>query len=134
MKSIDISCIPAGDYMNDNQLAYFRGLLAGRAEGTRAAVELHRQALAELAVPSDESDSGSVEEERRRLLAEVERQSQHLLEVASAIRRIDEGDYGYCEASGEEITLERLQAMPWAAYSIYSQEVLEHRLATGRRF
>lgn len=133
MKSIDISCIPTGDYMNDKQLAYFRDLLAGRAEGTRAAVELHRQALAQLAVPSDESDSGSVEEERRRLLAEVERQNQHLLEVASAIRRIDEGDYGYCEASGEEITLERLQAMPWAAYSIYSQQVLEHRLATGRR-
>lgn len=133
MKSIDISCIPAGEYMNDKQLAHFRRVLADRAEVTRAAVELHRQTLTQLAVPSDESDSGSVEEERRRLLAEVERQTLHLREVASAIRRIDEGDYGYCEASGEEISLERLQAMPWAAYSVYSQEVLEHRLATGRR-
>lgn len=81
-------------------------------------MERHRQALTQLAVPPAESDSGSVEEERRRLLAEVEPQTLHLREVASAIRRIDEGDYGYCEARSEEISLERLHAMPWAAYSV----------------
>lgn len=133
MKSVDITRIPGGSYMNAKQLAYFRDLLVHRISTTRDSVEQHRRSLAQLDSPSDESDSGTVEEERRRLLAEVDRNNQHLRELAGAIRRIDEGEYGYCEATGEEISLERLQVMPWAAYSVYSQEVLEHRLATTRR-
>lgn len=133
MKLVDITRIPGGSYMNAEQLAYFRDLLVHRISTTRDSVEQHRRSLAQLDSPSDESDSGTVEEERRRLLAEVDRNNQHLRELAGAIRRIDEGEYGYCEATGEEISLERLQVMPWAAYSVYSQEVLEHRLATTRR-
>ncbi len=51
-----------------------------------------------------------------------------LVEVDAALRRIDEGTYGYCLYSGKPIALARLQAVPWARYSIEYQELAEKGL------
>ena len=59
-------------------------------------------------------------------LSSAEREQ--LLEVDAALRRIDEGTYGFCQHSGKPIALARLQAIPWARYSIEYQELAEKGL------
>lgn len=59
-------------------------------------------------------------------LSSAEREQ--LLEVDEALRRIDEGTYGFCQHSGKPIALARLQAIPWARYSIEYQELAEKGL------
>ncbi len=55
------------------------------------------------------------------------RQEKTLAQVNAALRRLDEGSYGYCLASGEEIGLQRLQAYPLATLSVEMQEQLENK-------
>ncbi|MGH1459582.1 MAG: RNA polymerase-binding protein DksA [Paracoccaceae bacterium] len=121
---------PAEDepFMNDRQLEYFRRKLndwkndiladsrdtiEGLQDGTRN-------------IP-DVADRASEETDRALELRTRDRQRKLVSKIDAALRRIDEGEYGYCEVTGEQISLKRLDARPIATMSLEAQERHERR-------
>jgi DnaK suppressor protein len=76
---------------------------------------------------SDVADRASAETDRTIELRARDRQRKLISKIDSAIARIDEGSYGYCEETGEPIALKRLDARPTATLSIEAQERHERR-------
>lgn len=121
---------PAEDepFMNDRQLEYFRRkLLAWKAELLEQSAET-LEGLAESArnVP-DLADRASEETDRALELRTRDRQRKLVAKIDSALRRIDNGEYGYCEITGEPISLKRLDARPIATMTLEAQEKHERR-------
>lgn len=121
---------PAEDepFMNDRQLEYFRRkLLTWKAELLEQSAETI-EGLAESArnVP-DIADRASEETDRALELRTRDRQRKLVSKIDSALRRIDNGDYGYCEVTGEPISLKRLDARPIATMTLEAQEKHERR-------
>ncbi|MCR9067584.1 MAG: RNA polymerase-binding protein DksA [Rhodobacteraceae bacterium] len=121
---------PAEDepFMNERQVEYFRrklitwknelleesrGTVAGLQDGTRN-------------IP-DVADRASEETDRALELRTRDRQRKLIAKIDSALRRIQEGEYGYCEVTGEPISLKRLDARPIATMSLEAQERHERR-------
>lgn len=102
------------DYMNEDQLLYFRKLLEQQAEEVRASLISAREQLASFANEPDELDKASVEEERRMALRFLDRQTKLLPKIDQSIKRIDTGDFGYCKVTGEQIGIKRLLLRPTA--------------------
>ena len=121
---------PAEDepFMNDRQVAYFRRkLLAWKADLMEETV-LTLEGLQGTArnIP-DVADRASEETDRALELRTRDRQRKLISKIDSALRRIDEGEYGYCEKTGDPISLRRLDARPIATLSLEAQERHERR-------
>ncbi len=121
---------PAEDepFMNDRQLEYFRRkLLAWKAELLEQSLET-LEGLAESArnVP-DLADRASEETDRALELRTRDRQRKLVSKIDAALRRIENGEYGYCEMTGEPISLRRLDARPIATMTLEAQERHERR-------
>jgi len=122
---LEIDYRPSDDepFMNDKQKAYFRKKL----EDWRS--EILREAKSTIAVLQDESDKmpdaadrASSETDRSIELRARDRQRKLINKIDSALKRIEDGSYGYCEETGEPIGLKRLDARPIATLSIEAQE------------
>ena len=110
-------------FMGPRQRAWFRlKLLAWRGE----ILAESREAIARLqegaAPESDLSDRAAAESERLIALRTRDRARKLLARIDAALKRIDDGSYGYCEETGEPIGLKRLEARPIATLSIDAQE------------
>ena len=121
---------PADDepFMNDRQTEYFRRkLIAWKADiqgDSKTTIEgLQGSARA---VP-DIADRASEETDRALELRTRDRQRKLVAKIDAALRRIDEGEYGYCSITGEPISLKRLDARPIATMSLEAQERHERR-------
>ncbi len=115
-------------YMNDRQLEYFRNkLMSWREEILRGSNETLKQLKEEDNRLADMSDWASFETERSFQLRARDRERKLLSKIASAIQRIEDGSYGYCEESQEPIGLQRLEARPIATLRIEAQERHERR-------
>jgi RNA polymerase-binding transcription factor len=120
-------------YMNDNQREYFRRKLLGwRDEILRGSNETLRQLKEEESRVADMSDWASFETERNFQLRARDRERKLLSKIDEALRRIEEGTYGFCEETQEPIGLRRLEARPIATLSIEAQERHERREKTYR--
>jgi DnaK suppressor protein len=120
-------------YMNDNQREYFRRkLLSWRDEILRGSNETLRQLKEEESRVADMTDWASVETERNFQLRARDRERKLLSKIDEALRRIQEGTYGFCEETQEPIGLRRLEARPIATLSIEAQERHERREKTYR--
>ncbi|MCZ4261167.1 MAG: RNA polymerase-binding protein DksA [Limimaricola soesokkakensis] len=121
---------PAEDepFMNERQLEYFRRkLLAWKAEllsDSRDTIEGMKDATRNI---PDIADRASEETDRALELRTRDRQRKLVSKIDAALRRIDEGEYGYCEITGEPISLRRLDARPIATMSLEAQERHERR-------
>jgi DnaK suppressor protein len=121
---------PAEDepFMNSRQTEYFRRkLLAWKAD----LLEESQNTISELQgaarnIP-DVADRASEETDRALELRTRDRQRKLISKIDAALRRIAEGEYGYCEATGEPISLKRLDARPIATLSLEAQERHERR-------
>jgi len=121
---------PAEDepFMNENQLEYFRvKLLTWKAE----LLEDSRDTVAGMKdqtrnIP-DIADRASEETDRSLELRTRDRQRKLVSKIDAALRRIDEGEFGYCSITGEPISLKRLDARPIATMSLEAQERHERR-------
>mgnify|MGYP005869905095 CR=1 FL=1 len=102
------------DYMNDKQLEFFRNLLLELKKETIQHIEDARERLAEANRETDELDRALNEEENRLRLRIADRESKLLPKIEEALKRIETGDYGYCEETGEPIGIERLLLRPTA--------------------
>jgi len=105
---------PEDDYMNDDQLGFFRDLLKIQAEEVRESLAAARAQLASFENEPDELDKASIEEERRMALRFLDRQTKLLPKIDQSIKRIDNDDFGYCEVTGEAIGVKRLLLRPTA--------------------
>ena len=105
---------PASDYMNEEQLAFFRRLLEELRVETMESIEAAKQRLASPPEMNDEADRASYEEESGLALRIVDRERKLLPKIDASLRRIASGDYGYCLESGEPIGIARLLARPTA--------------------
>ena len=115
-------------YMNEQQREYFRGkLLAWRDEILRGSSQTLRQLKEEDNRLADMSDWASFETERNFQLRARDRERKLLSKIDEALRRIEDGSYGYCEETQEPIGLKRLEARPIATLSIEAQERHERR-------
>lgn len=102
------------DYMNDKQLAFFKELLVELKRETIGHIEDARTRLAEAHRETDELDRALNEEENRLRLRIADRESKLLPKIEEALKRIESGDYGFCEETGEPIGIERLLLRPTA--------------------
>ncbi|MCY0147285.1 RNA polymerase-binding protein DksA [Hoeflea sp. G2-23] len=116
------------DFMNAKQRAYFRAkLTAWRNDILKEARETLDHLAEESANHPDVADRASSESDRAIELRARDRQRKLIGKIDSALTRIDEGTYGYCEETGEPISLKRLDARPIATLSIEAQERHERR-------
>ncbi len=121
---------PAEDepFMNDRQLEYFRRKLLNWKQDLLAESRDTIEGLQDNTrnIP-DVADRASEETDRALELRTRDRQRKLASKIDAAIRRIDEGEYGYCEVTGEPISLKRLDARPNATMSLEAQERHERR-------
>ncbi|MDF1607437.1 RNA polymerase-binding protein DksA [Hoeflea sp. YIM 152468] len=116
------------DFMNVKQRAYFRAkLVAWRNDILKEARETLEHLAEESANQPDVADRASSETDRAIELRARDRQRKLIGKIDSALARIDDGTYGYCEETGEPISLKRLDARPIATLSIEAQERHERR-------
>ena len=121
---------PAEDepFMNDRQLEYFRRKLFSWKEELLEQSAETLEGLQDSArnVP-DIADRASEETDRALELRTRDRQRKLVAKIDAALRRIESGDYGYCEVTGEPISLKRLDARPIATMTLEAQEKHERR-------
>ncbi|HJD08006.1 MAG TPA: RNA polymerase-binding protein DksA [Candidatus Sutterella merdavium] len=110
------------DYMDERQLAFFRNLLVQMENELRQNADQTTVNLRETTVAPDPTDRATIEEEHALELRTRDRERKLLKKVEAAIRRIDEGEYGYCEETGDPIGVARLMARPTATLSLEAQQ------------
>src|SRR6516165_5723514 len=115
-------------FMNERQREYFRAkLLAWREDILREAKETLQHLQDENQNHPDFADRASSETDRAIELRARDRQRKLISKIDEALTRIDDGTYGYCEETGEPISIKRLEARPIATLSIEAQERHERR-------
>jgi DnaK suppressor protein len=115
-------------FMNERQREYFRlKLLNWREDILKEAKETLQHLQDESQNHPDLADRASSETDRAIELRARDRQRKLIAKIDAALQRIEDGTYGYCEETGEPITLKRLEARPIATLSIEAQERHERR-------
>ena len=115
-------------FMNERQLEYFKQkLLNWKEDILRESRETVTHLQAETENHPDLADRASSETDRALELRTRDRQRKLIAKIDDALRRIEEGAYGYCEETGEPIGLARLEARPIATLSLEAQERHERR-------
>lgn len=110
------------EFMNPKQLAYFRKkLLDWRDELLRESDETLSH-LTEYENSSEPMDRANAESDRALELRARDRSRKLIGKIDAALERINTGDYGYCDVTGEEISLKRLMARPIATMTLEAQE------------
>ncbi len=127
---LDESYVPSDDepFMNERQREYFRQkLLRWKDDILRESKETLLNLQDENNILPDLADRASTETDRALELRTRDRQRKLISKIEAALKRIDDGSYGYCEETGEPISLRRLDARPIATLSIEAQERHERR-------
>ena len=115
-------------FMSERQLKYFRNkLLQWKDDILRESRETLSHLQRETENHPDLTDRASSETDRALELRTRDRQRKLISKIDEALRRIDDGSYGYCEETGEPISLARLEARPIATLSLEAQERHERR-------
>jgi len=119
----DVLAMPDSEYMSDLQLAFFRRKLATlKADMLANAGETTEHLREDTVVVPDPADRATIEEEHALELRTRDRERKLLKKIEQAIARIDAGDYGYCDETGEIIGVGRLIARPTASLSLEAQQ------------
>ena len=127
---LDATYKPSDDepFMNERQVAYFRQkLLAWKDDILKESKETLSHLQDENHVLPDIADRASSETDRSLELRTRDRQRKLISKIDAALKRIEDGSYGYCEETGDPISLRRLDARPIATLSIEAQERHERR-------
>jgi len=121
---------------NSKRLQTLRNLLTHQRNEALARIRDFRRAQREDAepLPGDELDAARALAEVETHAGLIERAEYRLKAIAAAFSRVDEGRYGTCEECGEDIPLERLKVLPFAAYCVDCQSKRNHRLRPGEGY
>jgi DnaK suppressor protein len=118
---------PASQYMNAEQLAFFRERLLDTQRELLEKANVTSEHLRAHELEADPTDQATIEEEYALELRARDRERKLLKKIDEALRRIEEGTYGYCEETGEPIGIARLLARPTATLSIEAQSRREQK-------
>ncbi len=119
----ELIAMPDSEYMNEKQMAFFRGKLQELKRGIlENAGETTEHLREDTVVVPDPADRATIEEEHALELRTRDRERKLLKKIEQSIQRIDAGDYGYCDETGEPIGVGRLLARPTATLSLEAQQ------------
>jgi DnaK suppressor protein len=123
LSDAEIIAMPDSEYMNDKQLAFFRMKLVQLKDDMLANADQTAENLRDdTVVVPDPADRATIEEEHALELRTRDRERKLLKKIEQSIGRIDAGDYGYCDETGEPIGVPRLLARPTATLSLEAQQ------------
>ena len=119
----ELLAMPDSEYMSDQQLDFFRSRLQQQKDDLLAnAGETTEHLREDTSIVPDPADRATIEEEHALELRTRDRERKLLKKIEQAIARIDAGDYGYCDETGEAIGVGRLLARPTATLSLEAQQ------------
>ncbi|MCG5498933.1 RNA polymerase-binding protein DksA [Ectothiorhodospira variabilis] len=127
MTTRELLQMPDSEYMNEAQLAYFRAELQKMRAEIIDDIRITTDHLRETPRAADELDRAAREEEQSLEIRLREREATLLRKIDQAMKRIQDGTYGYCDMTGEPIGLRRLLARPTATLSIEAKQQAETR-------
>ena len=133
--NLEADYVPGEDepYMNEKQQDYFRMLLLEWKKSIHVSAGATLQSLQDGPIREpDLNDRASSETDWGIELRTRDRQRKLISKIDSALRRIDQGEYGYCEVTGDPIGLKRLIARPVATMTVEAQEAHERREKISR--
>lgn len=131
MTEADVLAMGDGEYMNSVQVAFFRSRLLELEQALLAHARGADIQIADCAAGADPVDRASAEEEHTFALTSRARDAAQLLDVRAALTRIVEGEYGFCQETGDAIGVPRLLACPTCVMTVEAQERRENKM---RRF
>ena len=126
----ELLTMPADEYMNDVQLAYFKGILTQQKSEILADMENVKKELIGSDKNADMNDVASTYESQQLELKRVDRERKLLDKINQTLANINNGEYGYCEVTGDEIGLKRMIARPTATMTIEAKERQEFKEKT----
>jgi len=119
----ELLAMPESEYMNDKQLDFFRARLQQQKDDLLSnAGETTEHLREDTTIVPDPADRATIEEEHALELRTRDRERKLLKKIAQSLARLDSGDYGYCDETGEPIGLARLLARPTATLSLEAQQ------------
>jgi len=119
----ELLAMPEAEYMNDKQLDFFRNRLQQQKDDLLSnAGETTEHLREDTTIVPDPADRATIEEEHALELRTRDRERKLLKKIAQSLARLDSGDYGYCDETGEPIGLARLLARPTATLSLEAQQ------------
>lgn len=119
----DLLAMPESEYMNEVQLDYFKRLLSKmRDDLLKSAGETTEHLREDTLLVPDPADRATIEEEHALELRTRDRERKLLKKIEQSLARIDSGEYGWCEETGEPIGIGRLLARPTATLSLEAQQ------------
>jgi DnaK suppressor protein len=119
----ELLAMPDSEYMNEKQLEFFRTRLQAQKDDLLSnAGETTEHLREDTSIVPDPADRATIEEEHALELRTRDRERKLLKKIAQALARLDSGEYGYCDETGEPIGLARLLARPTATLSLEAQQ------------
>jgi len=119
----ELQAMPDSEYMNDKQLAFFRARLQQLKDDLLSnAGETTEHLREDTSIVPDPADRATIEEEHALELRTRDRERKLLKKISQSLARIEAGDYGFCDETGEPIGLGRLIARPTATLSLEAQQ------------
>ncbi|AEG92041.1 RNA polymerase-binding protein DksA [Ramlibacter tataouinensis] len=123
LSDAEVLAMPDSEYMNDKQMAFFRlKLVQLKQDILNNAGETTEHLREDTVIVPDPADRATIEEEHALELRTRDRERKLLKKIEQSIARIDAGDYGYCDETGEPIGVGRLLARPTATLSLEAQQ------------
>jgi DnaK suppressor protein len=123
LSDAEVMAMPDAEYMNDQQMAFFRlKLVQLKQDILNSADETTEHLREETVIVPDPADRATIEEEHALELRTRDRERKLLKKIEQSIARIDAGDYGFCDETGEPIGVGRLLARPTATLSLEAQQ------------
>ncbi len=119
----ELLAMPDAEYMNEQQLDFFRARLQGLKDDLLSnAGETTEHLREDTSIVPDPADRATIEEEHALELRTRDRERKLLKKISQSLARIESGDYGFCDETGEPIGLGRLLARPTATLSLEAQQ------------
>ncbi len=119
----EVLAMPDSEYMNDKQVEFFRAKLTQLKEDILSnAGETTEHLREDTSIVPDPADRATIEEEHALELRTRDRERKLLKKIMQSLTRLDSGEYGYCDETGEPIGLGRLIARPTATLSLEAQQ------------
>jgi DnaK suppressor protein len=123
LSEAELLSMPDSEYMNDKQLEFFRARLQALKDDLLSnAGETTEHLREDTSIVPDPADRATIEEEHALELRTRDRERKLLKKISQSLARIDAGDYGFCDETGEPIGLGRLIARPTATLSLEAQQ------------
>ena len=123
LSEAELLAMPEAEYMNDKQLDFFRARLQQQKDDLLSnAGETTEHLREDTTIVPDPADRATIEEEHALELRTRDRERKLLKKIAQSLTRLDSGEYGFCDETGEPIGLQRLLARPTATLSLEAQQ------------